>query len=66
MADPSLVSAQHPDFDELADTFADIHSQTGTLERKMALLLRDLAPSLPTSTPIQTNTCIENNSGIEL
>ena len=54
------------DLEVIGDRFADIHQQTVRLEQKMAGVLHDLAYLLPTPLQAKTNTCSDNNSGIEL
>ena len=54
------------DIEAIGDRFADIHQETVRLEQKMTAVLKDIRCCLPSTSNSQTNTCSDNNSGIEL
>ena len=54
------------DIGAIGDRFADIHQQTVRLEQKMTAVLKDIRCLLPDLPHTKTNTCTDNNSGIEL
>ena len=54
------------DIEAIGDRFADIHQETVRLEQKMTAVLKDIRCLLPDLPHTKTNTCTDNNSGIEL